>query len=204
MLSLWSFLVSFNMTTDPTQEAPRQLHPDASAVFQRLEERASADTAVVSALRRSAAYEPGLYPPAFPYVELLTHGRGEWQRQATYLAAACWAKSRRQRDGSQQGQGQLLAVALRRLKQDPANPHASKNIEKRFTTLLDADADELPWRLRQITAILDAASIAIDWPALLSDLWHWNHTDRFVQVRWARQFWEPASPSKKAVEAQAS
>jgi CRISPR system Cascade subunit CasB len=192
------------MSSTPKQEMPSQLHPDASAVFQRLEERASADTAVVAALRRSAAYEPGLYPPAFPYVEPFSHGRGEWQRQATYLAAACWAKSRRQRDGSQQGNGQLLAVGLRKLSQDPANAHASKNIEKRFTTLLDADADELFWRLRQITAVLDAASIPIDWPALLADLWYWNHPDRFVQVRWARQFWEPASPSKKAVEAQAS
>jgi CRISPR type I-E-associated protein CasB/Cse2 len=122
------------MTSTPKQETPSQVHPAASAVFQRLEERASADTAVVAALRRSAAYEPGLYPPVFPYVEPITHGRSEWQRQATYLAAACWAKSRRQRDGSQQGNGQLLAVGLRKLGQDPANSHAGKNIEKRFTT----------------------------------------------------------------------
>lgn len=184
------------MTTTPSQQAPTQVHPDASAVFHRLKERATADTAVVAALRRSAAYEPGLYPPVFPYIEPLTHGRGEWQRQATYLVAACWAKSRRQRDGGDQEQGQLLAVGLRRLSQDPANPHASKNIEKRFTALLDADGDELPWRLRQVSAVLDAASIAIDWPALLSDLWRWNHPERYVQVRWARQFWAAAAPSK--------
>jgi CRISPR system Cascade subunit CasB len=191
------------MTTTPRQEAPRQAHPDASALFQRLGERAALDTAVVATLRRSSAYEPGHYPPAFPYIEPLTYGQGEWRRQATYLAAACWAKSRRQRDSNQQGPSLSLALGLRKLSQDPTNPHASKNIEKRFTALLDADADELPWRLRQITAVLDAASIDIDWPALLADLWHWNHPDRYVQVSWARQFWAPPSPSKKGATAEA-
>jgi CRISPR system Cascade subunit CasB len=63
--------------------------------------------------------------------------------------------------------------------------------------LLDADADELPWRLRQITAVLDAAAVVIDWSSLLSDLWRWNHPDRYVQVRWARHFWSPISRSGK-------
>ena len=186
------------MTSTPLQKQPRQEEdPAASAVFHRLEERAESDTAVVAVLRRSAAYAPGSYPPAFPYVEFLTHGQGEWRRQATYLAAACWAMSRRQRGNSGLERSQKLAVGLRRLSLDPANPHASKNIEKRFTALLDADLDELSWRLRQITALLDAASMAIDWPALLADLWRWNHPDRYVQVRWARQFWAPSSPLQK-------
>ena len=177
---------------------------EALTVIQALEERAASDTAVLAVLRRSAAYNPGLYPPAFPYVEPLIYGYGMWRRQATYLAAACWAKSRRQRDEGDLGRGQSLATALRTLDQDPTNLHASKNIEKRFTALLDADADELPWRLRQITAVLDAAGIAVDWPSLLADLWRWNHADRPVQVRWARQFWAPTRPSEKASEPQAS
>jgi CRISPR system Cascade subunit CasB len=190
------------MTFTSSQESVHQEDPAASAVFQRLDERAESDSAVVATLRRSAAYDPGLYPPAFPYVELLTHGQGEWRRQATYLVAACWAKSRRPLASSGFQPSQKLAVALRRLSLDPANPLASKNIENRFTALLDADHDELAWRLRQVTTLLDAASIPIDWPALLSDLWRWNHPDRYVQLRWARQFWAPSSPSSKETMAQ--
>jgi CRISPR system Cascade subunit CasB len=188
----------------PALKRESTLDHDASAIFRQLEEQAASDTAVVAILRRSAAYNPGLYPPAFPYVETLIHGQGEWRRQATYLVAACWAKSRRQRDESHPGPAQSLALALRRLSQDPKNPHASKNIEKRFTALLDADMDELPWRLRQITAVLDAATIAIDWPSLLSDLWRWNHPDRYVQVRWARLFWSPSSHTGKETDAPAA
>jgi CRISPR system Cascade subunit CasB len=187
------------------QPSPTSSPPETSEAFtviQQLEERAALDTAVLAVLRRSASYNPGLYPPAFPYVEPLIYGHGEWRRQATYLTAACWAKSRRQRDESDLGRGQSLASALRSLSQDPTNLHASKNIEKRFTTLLDADADELPWRLRQITAVLDAAGMAVDWPSLLADLWRWNHPDRPVQVRWARQFWVPTRPAEKEPEPQ--
>jgi CRISPR system Cascade subunit CasB len=187
------------------QSSPTFSPPEASEAFtviQQLEERAALDTAVLAVLRRSASYNPGLYPPAFPYVEPLIYGHGEWRRQATYLTAACWAKSRRQRDVSDLGRGQSLASALRSLNQDPTNPLASKNIEKRFTALLDADVDELPWRLRQITAVLDAADITVDWPSLLADLWRWNHPNRPVQVRWARQFWAPRSPAEKESAAQ--
>lgn len=179
---------------------PKNSPPETSkaiSVMQGLEERAASDTAVLAVLRRSASYNPGLYPPAFPYVEPLIYGHGEWQRQATYLAASCWAKSRRHREESDLKRGQSFATALRSLSQDSTNLHASKNIEKRFTALLDADADELPWRLRQITAVLDGADIAVNWPSLLADLWRWNHPDRLVQIRWARQFWEPARPDKK-------
>jgi len=185
------------MSNRPVMTSPPPEASEAFNVMQGLEERAASDTAVLAVLRRSASYNPGLYSPAFPYVEPLIYGHGEWRRQATYLAAACWAKSRRQRDEGDLVRGQSLPTALRTLSQDPTNLHASKNIEKRFTALLDADPDELPWRLRQITAVLDAAAVAIDWPSLLVDLWRWNHPDRPVQVRWARQFWAPTRPAEK-------
>jgi CRISPR system Cascade subunit CasB len=188
----------------PTLKRESPIDEEAVSVFQRLEEQAALDTAVVAVLRRSASYNPGLYPPAFPYVEPLIYGQGEWKRQATYLSAACWAKSRRQRGEAHSGPAQSLPVALRSLSLDPKNPQASKNIEKRFTSLLDADADELPWRLRQITAVLDAASISIDWTSLLSDLWRWNHPDRYVQVRWARLYWSPFRAADKETDASAT
>jgi CRISPR system Cascade subunit CasB len=191
-----------NMTSTLKKESP--LDHDAFTVIQKLEEQAASNTAVVAILRRSASYNPGLYPPAFPYVEPLIYGQGEWRRQASYLTAACWAKSRRQRGEAHPADAQSLPIALRRLCLDPKNPQNSKNIEKRFTTLLDADPDELPWRLRQMTAVLDAASIAIDWTSLLSDLWRWNHPERYVQLRWARLFWSPSNAASKKSDASAA
>jgi len=173
-------------------------------IFQNLEERAAADTAVLAVLRRSLAYEPGLYPPAFPYVEPLTHGQGEWRRRATYLAAACWAKGQRAQQDEPKVSGIDLASALRKLLEKPKQGQAieslSKSLTKRFTALLDSDPDELPWRLRQITFELSAADIAIAWPSLLKDLWYWNRSDRFVQVNWARQFWAPSQRAIKEEE----
>ena len=170
-------------------------------IFSNLEERAGADTAVLAVLRRSLAYEPGLYPPAFPYVEPLTYGQGEWRQRATYLAAACWAKGHRAHQEDSQDPGIGLASALLKLRDDPKQSQAGDSLTKRFTALLDADSDELPWRLRQITAQLSAAGITVDWPALLNDLWHWNHSNRSVQVNWARQFWAPSKRAKKEEEA---
>jgi CRISPR system Cascade subunit CasB len=173
-------------------------------IFQNLAECAAADTATVAVLRRSLAYEPGLYPPAFPYVEPLTHGQGEWRRRATYLAAACWAKGQRAQQDEPMVSGIDLASALRKLlentKQGQAVESLSKSLTKRFTALLDADPDELPWRLRQITSQLSAADIAIDWLKLLNDLWYWNRSDRSVQVNWARQFWSASQRAKKEEE----
>jgi CRISPR system Cascade subunit CasB len=173
-------------------------------LFQKLEERASADTAVVAVLRRSLAYDPGLYPPAFPYVEPLAYGQGEWRRQATYLVAACWAKGQRALQDEKKGIALSLASALRKLRDDPKQSQAGESLTKRFTALLDADSDELPWRLRQITSQLNAAGIDLDWPALLEDLWHWNHSKRSVQVKWARESWSPTRPSPAEKEKQVS
>jgi len=170
---------------------------DSDDFFQSLARRAGEDSSVVAVLRRSSSYEPGLYPPAFPYIEPYVHGLGEWQRQITYLTAACWAQSAR-RD---HGQGVALAEAARKLRHHPAI--GSKSIELRFTALLDADSDELQWRLRHLTTQLTAAAIPIEWPSLLKDLWAWNSRTRYVQIRWARQFWGN-SPAKNSTNVVAS
>jgi CRISPR system Cascade subunit CasB len=162
----------------------------ADEIFQNLTQRAESDTAVVAVLRRSASYEPGFYPPAFPSIEPYVRGLGDWERKATYLTAACWAHARRR----ERGQGLTIAAAARTLRNHQAM--GSKNIEQRFTALLDADSDELEWRLRHLTTQLTAAAIPIDWPAVLKDLWAWNSQTRHVQIKWAREFW--SSPPAKS------
>ena len=170
---------------------------DADEFFQGLSQRAEADTSIVAILRRSASYESGLYSPAFPSIEPYVYGLGDWQRKATYLVAACWAQAARQ-DHSQR---LTLPTAARTLRQHEAL--GSKNVEQRFTALLDADSDELQWRLRHLTSQLTAAAIPVDWPALLEDLWSWNSQARNVQIRWAREFWS-TPPGKKNTKGEAT
>jgi len=167
--------------------------------FEQLLNNAKKDTAVVASLRRSAAYAPGLYPPVFRYVEPYIHNLSEWRRTATYLAAAYWALAIRMgRDGDKDNtmvEAHSLPKALRVLHARSAD--TSKTIESRFQALLDADTDELQWRLRHLTSQLSAAGIAIDWPSLLKDLRDWSNPQRRVQVHWARQFWSAPEANSK-------
>jgi CRISPR system Cascade subunit CasB len=62
--------------------------------------------------------------------------------------------------------------------------------EKRFVDLLDADADELAYKLRQaITLIARNDDARLDWGLLIRNLGRWSHPDRWVQKDWARRFW---------------
>ncbi len=63
----------------------------------------------------------------------------------------------------------------------------STSTERRFITLLDADPDQLPNRLRQMTALLKEQ--AIDFDALLKGLLYWNDDQKRTQNAWARDFY---------------
>ena len=69
-------------------------------------------------------------------------------------------------------------------------PEDRKNVsstEKRFITLLDADPDELPHRLRQMVALLKDCNL--DFEALLAGLLSWNNDRKRTQNQWARDFY---------------
>lgn len=79
---------------------------------------------------------------------------------------------------------------------------SGRSLERRFTSLLDADETQLPHRLRQMVALVASEDdVHVDWSRLLEDLTHWNHERRLVQQRWARAFYcaDPAAnPGSKA------
>lgn len=157
---------------------------DSSSFFSALERRASTDSSVVATLRRCmAADRPELHAPAFPLVEPLLHGEPAYTRPMAYLAAGCWASAVRQ------GRGKPVALpeALRQMAK------SAQGAERRFVQLLDSDADELAWRLRQIIQLVASQGVTLDWPALLDDLLRWGSPYRSVQTRWARTFWGSSS-----------
>ena len=60
--------------------------------------------------------------------------------------------------------------------------------EKRFIDLLDTDADELPYKLRQAVTLI-ARDVGLDWVLFIRHLGYWGHPDRWVQKELARGFW---------------
>ncbi|WP_117237795.1 type I-E CRISPR-associated protein Cse2/CasB [Thermus sediminis] len=140
-----------------------------------------------AALRRSLAFPPGAYPKVMPYVEPFVKEEG-WVREAHYLVAALYAL----KDGAHQ-EGRTLARALWEKAQ------GSDSVERRFLALLDADRDQIAFRLRQAVALVEGG---LDFVQLLNDLLRWFSPERYVQARWAREFYgAEVSEEKKGVEA---
>lgn len=152
---------------------------DTSSFFTALERRAAADTAVIATLRRSCSSDPGTDPAAFPYIEPRIAGLTNGRRALVYLVAGLWAMTAKR---AGHGQGISLATAMKRAAKNPS-------VEQRFVALLDADVDELRWRLRQALTLVASQRTAINWPQLLDDLLRWESPSRHIQTRWAREFW---------------
>ena len=157
-----------------------------SGFIKWLEDMNRKESRVRAVLRRSLSFPPGEHPPAFPYVEpFLKREADDWRRQMYYLVAGLWAMHWREgRVGAIRTIG--VACAVHQLESK------SKSTEQRFIALLDADWDQLPYRLRQMLALLKDQAINFD--ALLSDLIFWNSVGRVIQQRWARDFYWKLEP----------
>ena len=94
--------------------------------------------------------------------------------------AGLWAQHRG--DGNPEGRSLGAACAAY-----ATSKKGSDSPERRFITLLDADRDQLPHRIRQMLALLKG--FALDWDGLLRDLLGWTIPEKPVQNRWARDFY---------------
>jgi CRISPR system Cascade subunit CasB len=152
-----------------------------SGFIEWLEKLNEKDTKVRAVLRRSLAFDPGTFPTAYPYVEpFVKNEEYSWRREMFYLIAGLWASHWRK---DQSGESVSLGKACANYRDTK-----SESIERRFITLLDADPDELPYRLRQMVALLKDYNI--DFRALLKDLLRWNNDRKLTQNQWARDFYQ--------------
>ena len=87
-----------------------------------------------------------------------------------------------------------LGAALRHLR--PASDDAAKGFDRRVRRLLEADIARLPFLVRQTVRLLADRKQRIHWPILLKDLLHWDSEKRFVQMRWARDYWATTADKK--------
>lgn len=140
------------------------------------------DTKVRAVLRRSLAFDPGAFVPAYPYVEpFVKDESNSWRREMHYLVAGLWAAHWREgRNGEPMSIGQACQALY--LEKDK-----SPSIERRFITLLDSDQDQLPHRLRQMVALL--IEQPIDFESLLTGLLYWHDERKRTQNNWARDFY---------------
>jgi CRISPR system Cascade subunit CasB len=156
-----------------------------------LESMNERDTKVRAVLRRSLAFDPGLFAQAYPYVEpFLKDDDKSWRREMLYLVAGLWAMHWREaRIGEPMPIGKACALfdSEKRNKMNQDDRRKTSSTEKRFITLLDADQDQLPHRLRQMIALLKDQ--AIDFDALLKGLLYWNDDRKRTQNSWARDFY---------------
>jgi CRISPR system Cascade subunit CasB len=105
-----------------------------------------------------------------------------------YLVAALWAAHWRQGRA-----GARLPLARAAAAHQVASGSAST--EQRFINLLDADVDQLPYRLRQMAALLKDQSI--DFDLLLENLLYWNDDRKRTQSRWAKDFYQASHASNE-------
>jgi len=143
------------------------------------------DTKVRAVLRRSLAFDPGVFVPAYPYVEPFVKDEGNsWRREMHYLVAGLWAAHwREERLGGLMTIGKACAVYQ--------VASGSTSTERRFITLLDSDSDQLPHHLRQMVALLKEQPI--DFDALLTGLLYWNDDRKRTQNGWAQDFYRNIS-----------
>ncbi len=160
-----------------------------SGLIAWLEQLNETDSKVRAVLRRSLAFDPGQHIPAFPYVEPFLKGEeSSWRRDMHYLVAALWAGHWREgRAGA--------ALPLARACAAHQIKSGSASTERRFISLLDADREQLPHRLRQMVALLGEQPI--DFEALLDDLLRWNGESKHTQNAWARNFYRALAPASQ-------
>lgn len=152
-----------------------------SGFIEWLEDLNAKDTRVRAVLRRSLAFDPGTFSPAYPYVEPFVRDQdNSWRREMLYLVAGLWAVHWREH---QRGQPMSLGKACAVYRE----ASGSTSTERRFINLLDADSDQLSHRLRQMIGLLEEHPI--DFEALLKGLLYWNDDQKRTQNAWARDFY---------------
>jgi CRISPR type I-E-associated protein CasB/Cse2 len=125
------------------------------------------------------------------FYRLLPFGTPAEKESAYFLAATLFPLA-------DSGQSGCLGDALRRVR-DP-DPKKNKGLDRRIEILLDSDAAQLAFRLRQAVRFLKSNRIPINWQELTEDVLNWNSPYRTVQKKWARAYFKLPTPPDDKVE----
>ena len=178
------------MSTTP--EA-RERHPLVS-YLENLVERG--DRGSLAALRRGLGKRPGDSPEMYPHV--MRFDPKPWEEESCFLVASLFALWHQ---GSLSGASGPIPGSIGHSFRQVQDQSDSESIERRFVALLNAHRQDLPEHLRHAVSLMRSADrpVPVNWDQLLRDLRNWEDERRFVQRRWARNFWgqigQPAGQS---------
>ena len=180
-----------NAATTPVDEFVGKLE----ALTQR--DAARADLAK---LRRCAGRSLAECPEVFQlFYHLLPYlVRGDDREEERYFLVATLFALDPRSSGARDFGASMRAVAISR---SVDRQGLDDGVSRRMAVLLDAPADDLAFRLRQVVALAASADIGVNWRSLLNDVVWWDHPARRVQRRWARSYFggEPAvAPGEEA------
>ncbi len=121
------------------------------------------------------------------FFSMLPYEMPLWDQEDYFLIATLYAVGTRRENPRLRNTPRSVGASLRRIRGD--NDDRRTSLDKRFQTLLEADREQLPFRLRQIVSLLAANEIAIDWARLLRDVQFWEKGEGKVQRRWAEHYY---------------
>jgi CRISPR system Cascade subunit CasB len=151
------------------------------------------DRAVLARLRRGAGRPPGTVPDTFPFVVPRTAGLSRREQDRYYLVASLFtlhAIGTRELEALDAKGNYNLGATMRRVRASAD----TDSIDRRFRALLGCHEDDLPNHLRHAVSLAASKGAAVNWAQLLRDLLQpWNHPTRYVQRRWAEQYWAPGA-----------
>lgn len=163
--------------TETTQE---KLSPEQQFI-NRLKALKESDKGAIAKLKRNAGNTKAESRDVLPiFFRLLPHGVSRWREDHYFLVATLFPLANAAESGT-------LGTALKAARDK--NKTGEKGYDRRMEVLLDSDVDQLPFRLRQAVKLIKSAEIPVNWAGLLKDLSNWNHIDRFVQEKWARDYY---------------
>ena len=147
--------------------------------------RDAGNRGALAALRRGLGQSPGTVHDMYRYVVPWLGADISRTREAAYfLIAALFAYH--PDAGGAGNLGTSFAHA-----RDPQGENSA--VERRFTALLSAHTDDLPFYLRQAISFLKSKETPVNWHQLFSDILAWDHPQGYVQKQWARAFWGHAA-----------
>lgn len=148
------------------------------------------DRALIAQLRRAAGRPFGDDPEAaralFSALPSDAHIRDR-ELDDLHLVATLFAVHPPER-GQAMPERRTLGATLSLIARDAASA-----AQRQIDSLLVADREDLGWHLRRSAALARSHDVAIDYGRLWRDVRGWSHPDRWVQRRWAADFYSTPS-----------
>lgn len=149
--------------------------------LQAIEKDIEQDSGAKAILKRSLSGETkqirATYQIVFRHLGGIEYNQDEWILVAGLFA---YYPQKLDRESSKNFGSSARGLAL---------VNKSEGADRRFRALLDTSLEDIRSPLTALIRQVKSKEIAIDYPQLLADLCRWEHSDIYIQDRWAKSFW---------------